>query len=128
MMSPYGPCRKLVDQVIDGQLILIVCPELEVEYLEVLERPSLQRYLARSNVSVPDFLRQVLQLSASCDLQPVQGVVTKDRDDDAVIGCAIGGRANYVVSGDAHLLEVGEYQGIRVLKPQEMLLVLHASR
>jgi predicted nucleic acid-binding protein len=44
--------------------------------------------------------------------------------DDKYLAAALLGRATYVVSGDHHLLDLGEYQGIRILKPRPFLELL----
>jgi putative PIN family toxin of toxin-antitoxin system len=44
-------------------------------------------------------------------------IVTRDPDDNAVLACALDGGADYVISGDRHLLELGEFAGIQILPP-----------
>ncbi len=41
-------------------------------------------------------------------------VVPDDPDDDAVIACAVAAQADYVITGDDHLLSMGTYQGIEI--------------
>ena len=50
--------------------------------------------------------------------------VTPDPDDDAVVSCAIEGDADYIVSGDAHLLDLEAYQGVRIVTPAAFVRVL----
>jgi predicted nucleic acid-binding protein len=51
-------------------------------------------------------------------------IVTADPDDDAVLECAAIGQAQYLVSGDRHLLALGNYQGIQIIKATEFLTLL----
>jgi predicted nucleic acid-binding protein len=46
------------------------------------------------------------------DIEPV---VLDDPDDDAVIACAIAAHCEVIVSGDSHLLDLKQYQGIRIV-------------
>ena len=46
-------------------------------------------------------------------------VVAADIDDDAVIACALAAQADLIVSGDAHLLNLKHYQGMRIVSPAE---------
>jgi len=126
VMSPTGHCRSLTDRAIANEFTLVACPELTAEYLEVLDRPGIKMLLSRANTRVDEFLRNLLELADLSSASPSAGVVTKDSDDDIVVGCALGGRANYIISGDRHLLELNEYRGIQILRPQEMLLLLDA--
>jgi hypothetical protein len=48
-------------------------------------------------------------------------VVAKDIDDDAVIACALAGQADLIISGDAHLLNLKHYQGMRIIDAAEAL-------
>ena len=45
-------------------------------------------------------------------------VIREDPPDDRYLECAVEGEAEYIVSGDQHLLSLGEYRGIRVLTPR----------
>jgi len=56
-------------------------------------------------------------------MQPVRAVsvVTDDPDDDKFISCAVVAGASHIISGDPHLLNIGAYQGIRILTPAQFL-------
>jgi putative PIN family toxin of toxin-antitoxin system len=57
---------------------------------------------------------------------PTQAVhaVTDDPDDNAILECAVAASAEYIVSGDRHLLQLGAFRGIRVLKVADFLEIL----
>jgi len=48
-------------------------------------------------------------------------VILADPDDNIVLATAVAGDAAAIVSGDAHLLEIGEFQGIPVITPAAAL-------
>lgn len=48
-------------------------------------------------------------------------VVTDDPDDDRVLECAVAGKADFVVSGDRHLLRLGTYEGISIVTVRQFL-------
>lgn len=52
--------------------------------------------------------------------------VCRDVDDDAILGTAISGGADWIVSGDKDLLVLGQYQGMSVITPAEALARLRA--
>lgn len=39
-----------------------------------------------------------------------------DPDDNAIIECALAAEASVIVSGDRHLLSLGQFGGIRIMK------------
>lgn len=47
--------------------------------------------------------------------------VSDDPDDDMFIECAMVAGAQVIVSGDHHLLDLGEYAGIQILSATEYL-------
>ncbi len=42
-----------------------------------------------------------------------------DADDLPVLGTAVAGQADYLITGDKQLLELGNYQGLPILSPRE---------
>ncbi len=47
--------------------------------------------------------------------------LSKDPDDDKFIECAVAGNATYIVSGDAHLLDIGMVMDIPIITPSEFI-------
>jgi len=45
--------------------------------------------------------------------------VIDDESDNRVLEAAVEGAADYIVSGDDHLLRLGSFQGIPVMPPAE---------
>lgn len=50
--------------------------------------------------------------------------VEEDPDDDAFLECAVAGDVDYLVSGDDHLLELGEFREVIVCTPATFLETL----
>jgi len=48
-------------------------------------------------------------------------VVENDPDDDRILEAALAAKADYIVSGDKHLLSLKEWNGIRIRTPSEFL-------
>ncbi|OHB50966.1 MAG: hypothetical protein A2Y10_08390 [Planctomycetes bacterium GWF2_41_51] len=44
--------------------------------------------------------------------------VCQDPDDDKFITCAIASKSSYIISGDKHLLNIGEYFNISIVTPR----------
>jgi putative PIN family toxin of toxin-antitoxin system len=45
-------------------------------------------------------------------------VISEDPSDNAVLECALDGKADHIVTGDGHLLELGDYRGIGIMDPR----------
>ena len=48
-------------------------------------------------------------------------VVADDPDDNRVLECAVAGKANFVVSGDRHLLQLGSHADIVILTVRQFM-------
>jgi predicted nucleic acid-binding protein len=51
----------------------------------------------------------------------IEPVILPDPDDDAVLACAVAARAEAIVTGDAHLLDLKQYEGIPILTAAQLL-------
>jgi putative PIN family toxin of toxin-antitoxin system len=56
----------------------------------------------------------------------VQGVATHPKDD-LVLATAVSARADYLVTDDSQILQLGSYAGVRIVSPREFLDVLQAG-
>ncbi len=54
--------------------------------------------------------------------------VVSDEPDNRILECAVKAKADLIVSGDSHLLDLKEYKGIRILKPAQFLTLLEKER
>jgi len=48
-------------------------------------------------------------------------VIAEDPDDDRVLECAVAGKADYIVSGDRHLLKLGSFEDIQIATVRQYL-------
>ena len=72
-----------------------------------------------------DIIRWLLTQAEMVPDGPALRVVLNDPKDDPIIAAAVAAKADYLVTGDrAHLLPIGEYQGIRSSSPREFLEIL----
>jgi putative PIN family toxin of toxin-antitoxin system len=67
----------------------------------------------------------------SCALVVTPGIVLEvikeDPDDDRVLECAVVGEADYVVSGDRHLLKLGSYEGTPIMTVRQFMDAIEAG-
>ena len=53
--------------------------------------------------------------------------VDDDPDDNKVLACALEGKADFIVSGDHHLTDIGSFRGIPIVKPDAFLGIMPGS-
>lgn len=125
-LTPHGSVVRLLREPVRSRYGLVLSETILTETARVLLGKSrLRRYAAYVDSDVHDFVRWLLTHAEIVRDVPVLRVVADDPDDDAIIAAAVAGRADYLVTGDrAHLLPLGEYQGIRIILPQTFLEIL----
>jgi putative PIN family toxin of toxin-antitoxin system len=52
-------------------------------------------------------------------------VIKLDPDDNKILECAIACNAQYIVSGDSHLLDLREYGTLKIINPKTVLELLN---
>ena len=57
----------------------------------------------------------------------LHGIVSHDPEDEPVLACAVDGKANYLVTGDPHLLDLKTYGGIKIMTPAQLLQILETE-
>jgi len=51
-------------------------------------------------------------------------VVKKDPTDNKFLECALAANADYIMSGDKHLLELREFRNIKIIRTWEILKLI----
>jgi uncharacterized protein len=86
---------------------------------------ELSRKLRRTFDFSEDHIRAVLydlrRVSEAVEITGELHAVDGDPDDDKFIECALVGSAEMIISGDHHLLDLGEYDGISILSAAKFL-------
>ena len=114
-----GNPRKIIDLWKSGQATLCLSKPIIEEYIDVLQRLGLQ--------DEPE-LEELLQLFGSghhilfTAKTPHLQIVIEDPADDRFIECAVALKAQYIITCDKALRNIGEYMGIKILTPKEFLL------
>ncbi|MEM2491772.1 MAG: putative toxin-antitoxin system toxin component, PIN family [Candidatus Bathyarchaeia archaeon] len=117
-----GNPRDLLRKAIRGEITLILSPEILKEFDEVMERPKMRRYITAPKLR--RFRRLLYSRSILVKSRTKLDQLTIDPKDNVFVETALEGKAEYVVSGDGHLLSLKEFKGIRIVTVGEMLELL----
>jgi putative PIN family toxin of toxin-antitoxin system len=112
-----GKPRELFSRVISGSLRCTVSEPILRELTEVLQRPKF-------DVPYEVCLQIVQELSTICDIVvPSKKIdfVRKDPADNRILECALEAHADFLVTGDRHLLDIGKFRGVEILDPAALL-------
>jgi putative PIN family toxin of toxin-antitoxin system len=91
------------------------------EIHRVLEYEKILRILKRSGREPNSIMATVVSLSSLIDVRSKVHALQEDPTDNQLLACAKDAAAQYIVSGDRHLLQLGEYENIRILTASSFL-------
>ena len=117
LLSPQGSPGEIFDCLEKGKIIVATSNILLTELERVLTYSKVRKYLNLSDEEINLFLRRFKMFTEVVQPEISINVIEKDPDDDRVLECAIAANATFIITGDQHLLELGEFQGIEILTP-----------
>jgi putative PIN family toxin of toxin-antitoxin system len=123
VISTAGPPREIVGAWVDGRFELVASPALLDELRDVLARPRFRRWV--STATAAEFVDGLAQDALILDDPPAQPGLSPDPDDDYLIALARAAGADYLVSGDRHLLDLADAEP-PVLTPRRFLDLIGA--
>jgi putative PIN family toxin of toxin-antitoxin system len=112
-----GPPRRLLWLAEEGKIRLAISDVILDETMEVMRRPKFNQPASALNEARAYLTRITERVVPTQTLD----VVKDDPDDNAVIECALAACSDFIVSGDKHLLKVGAYGSIQIVKVSEFL-------
>ena len=119
-MGWRGPPRMILEQCMEGKLELLASPALFSELTGVLK---LQKFHFIPKEERDEFCLLFLELAMLVEPDIELDVVKADDADNRVLECAAAGNADYIISGDNHLLALEQYENIRIVCPAEFLAI-----
>jgi len=104
-----------------NQLELVLSPPIIREIKRILLYPKIARYHRKTGHEIDAYFEDILLFALMVEGKNVPAVIKADPTDNKYLACAHEGEADYIVSGDHHLLDVGAYQGIPVVTASDFL-------
>lgn len=126
-LSPTGPPAQLFARLERHAFALLVSEPILAEYQRVLQYPYLSERHGMSTAAIVELVVSLRQVAILVTPTEQLDVIAADPADNMFLECAVAGGAAYIVSGDAHLLRLGAYQGISILTPRAFLAVVAAN-
>ncbi len=120
--GPSGRIQRLLLQ--ERKFTAVTSLEILAEIREVLRREKIRRYHGWADEQVDIFVAFLYTQSVVTEGKLTVNIVSKDPQDNKFLACAREGQADYLVSGDGHLLEIQAYEGTQIITPAAFLSVL----
>lgn len=108
-----GAPRRVVLMIREGRHALVTSTALLAELARILAHRKLRR--VATHPLLPSILEWVHRPEHLVVPQERVQAIEADTADNAVLEAAIEGHADVIVSGDRHLLDIGEFRGIPIV-------------
>jgi putative PIN family toxin of toxin-antitoxin system len=120
--GPSGQILRLFLE--DKKFTAVTSLDILAEIRGVLGRAKIRKYHAWTDEQIDVFVAFLYTQSVVTQGERIVNVATTDLDDNKLLACAQEGNADYLITGDDDLLQVGTYEGTRILPPAAFLALL----
>jgi len=112
-----GPANTVVRQCVEKKHQLLLSPDILKELERVLSYPKFHF----SEKEISEYLEILTEVGEIVEPSVQLSVVVDDPSDNRILECALGGKADVIVSGDRHLKDLGSFREIPILPPRIFL-------
>ena len=116
-LGQKGKPKLIFEKILNGELELIISDKQSEEIIEVLDYPKFNF----SNEQKSSFINILLEVSTLIKIDKIFDVIKEDPDDNIIITSAVIGKADYIISGDEHLLKLKEFKRVKILNANDFL-------
>jgi putative PIN family toxin of toxin-antitoxin system len=107
-----GSPSRLVPLWKSRKILPYACREILDEYIRVLAYP---RFKLKENELDYLLYKEILPYFGVVSIETESPSICNDPDDDKFLHCGLAAGVDAIVSGDKHLLSIGNYQGIPIV-------------
>lgn len=110
-------CSQLIEKWKNKKFELVSSMEIIDELVKTLKDFKIQM----PDDMIEDWRNLIIENSIIIDPTIRLDVVKEDPDDNKFLEVAVSGNVDFIISQDKHLLKLKEFEGIKILTPEEAL-------
>ena len=103
----------------ENSLIIYTSLDIMAEVYRVVHYPKFQKYIDKQLTSSSELFAKIESLCTVVHVEQVVSGVCSDADDEKFLSCALAANVEVLVSGDRHLLNLKQYQFVRIVTARE---------
>lgn len=116
-----GKPRDILSSVIERKIQLVLSRNIIEEFALVIKRRKFGLIEGEQRL----LIEFIIKLADVIETKSNFNEIKEDPNDNIVLNCAFDGRADYIVSGNHHLLDLKEFKGIKIVTADEMLKIIN---
>lgn len=125
LLNKSGSPARALDAWRSGDYLLVVSPHIIAEIKMVLELPRIRTKYAITEHEISQLL-DLLEKDAVIvpGHSSIGNIIPDDPTDQIFFSCALDAKADVIVSGDRHLLNLKAFKGIQIITVAEFIDLL----
>ncbi|MGO8989725.1 MAG: putative toxin-antitoxin system toxin component, PIN family [bacterium] len=112
-----GKPRRILEKAIRVEIRLCLSEPMLEELKGVLQRSKFDY----SPEMIQIILTELMSISDFVNTSETINIVAEDPEDNRILECAVAANADYVITGDSHLLKLKKYLNIDILNAAAFL-------
>jgi putative PIN family toxin of toxin-antitoxin system len=112
-----GKQRMLLRQIIDGKFELIISQHQLAELQKVLDYPKFQF----STWQKETFTTLILEIATLVETRVRLDIIKEDPADNRIIEAAVENGADFIITGDQHLLRIRKFHDTEIVTTEKFL-------
>lgn len=104
--------------ILNGRSTILFSEELLEEFIEVATRPKFEKYFSKEDVIILlllfDFYGELVEIKSKIE-------ICRDPKDNFLLNLAKDGKADFLITGDKDLLEIGKIDQTLILTLKEFI-------
>jgi hypothetical protein len=101
------------------ELTVYVSKDILLEISKVLLYPKISEVLSNAGLTEKEILRAIEANSKIVKPELKLQIIADEAEDNKILECALASGADFIASGDKHLVKLGKYRKTRILTPRE---------
>jgi len=119
-----GKLSRIVDLWMNGRIVPVISKETFAEFKAVLEYPKFRLTKGEIKTIIEE---EVLPFFEIVEITAEVLGACKDPDDDKFISCAVSASADFLVTGDSALYDVGKHKAVKIIRALDLLQMMQAE-
>ncbi len=116
-----GSSFRILDMVDKKIVESISSKEILLEYDKIIKSEEIAEKIENKDLVMSKISQNVIINSKIVEPKKKLQVVKEDPNDNIILECAKEGKADYIITNDKHLLKIREFEGIKIITPEEFL-------
>lgn len=119
-----SPSAYILQAIRTQKIILVTSSPILEEVSNIINRERIVKVIKMTKLERIKFIDMLIERSdITLGKQSFQ-IISRDEKDDKFLSCAVEGKVDCIITGDKDLLDLGEYEGIKIITPRKFMAVL----